>query len=100
MKFSVLRNYIKFRKWGKYVITLAVFLVIYLFVGDQSMVQFYRRRGEIKVYEQQTRTYRRDTKAAQRMMQMLNNKDSLERYARELYFMHEKNEDIYIVDQK
>jgi cell division protein FtsB len=89
----------KFGKWGKYLITILVFLFIYLFVGDQSLVQFSRRNKEIQSYEQQTRAYRKETEKAEQMLQVLNNKDSLERYARELYYMHENNEDIYIVEE-
>ena len=99
MKISHLRTYIRFRKWGKYLITILVFLFIYLFVGDQSLVQFSRRDKEIKSYEQQTRAYRKETEKAEQMLQVLNDKDSLERYARELYYMHENNEDIYIVEE-
>lgn len=99
MKISYLRAYIRFRKWGKYLITIFVFLIIYLFVGDQSLIQFSRRRKEIKRIEQQTRTYKRDTKKAEQMIQMLDSKDSLEQYARELYFMHNENEDVYIVEE-
>ena len=99
MKISYLRTYIRFRKWGKYLITILVFLIVYLFVGDQSLIQFSRRRQEINRIEKQTRTYRRDTQKAERTIQMLNDKDSLERYARELYFMHEENEDVFIVEE-
>ena len=100
MKISWLRGYIKFRKWGKYLITIFVFLIIYLFVGEQSLVQFSHRRGEIKRLEQQTRIYRQGTERAQHTIQVLeNSKDSLERYAREQYYMHDENEDIYLVEE-
>lgn len=99
MDFSKWKGYMKFGKWGKYLITILVFLFIYLFVGDQSLVQFSRRNKEIQSYEQQTRAYRKETEKAEQMLQVLNNKDSLERYARELYHMHENNEDIYIVEE-
>ena len=99
MNISFLRAYIRFRKWGKYLIVILVFLIVYLFVGDQSLVQFSRRKTEIKKLEQQTRSYRRETENARHVIQILNNKDSLERYAREQYFMHTDNEDIYIIEQ-
>ena len=99
MNISFLRAYIRFRKWGKYLIVILVFLIVYLVVGDQSLVQFSRRKTEIKKLEQQTRSYRRETENARHVIQILNNKDSLERYAREQYFMHTDNEDIYIIEQ-
>lgn len=99
MKISFLRTYIRFRKWGKYLITILVFLVVFLFVGEQSLVQFSRRRAEIKKVEKQTQTYQQNTKKAERMIDLLNDKDSLEQYARELYYMHAEGEDVYIVEE-
>ncbi len=90
---------IKVRRWGKYVVTIGIFLFVYIFVGDQSMTHFFRRGREIRHLEEQRDMYRKGTDEAQRRIQMLNNRDSLERYAREHYFMHEKGEDIYLVDE-
>lgn len=103
MKISVLRSYIKFRKWGKYIIVLVVFFVIYLFVGDHSVVQFVHRRTEIKQYEQQTRQYKRMIKEAKQMNEDLQTKEGAERYAREHYLMHEESkelkEDVFLIDE-
>ena len=44
--------------------------------------------------------YREATENAQREILLLHNTDSLERYAREHYFMHTPNEDIYLVEEK
>ena len=90
----------KWRKWGKYVITLLVFAVVYLFVGDQSMMRFIRRGREIRSLEQQRDRYLEGTERAQRELQMLHQPDSLERYAREHYFMHMPNEEIYLVEEE
>ena len=98
MTFSEFWTHIKIRKWGKYVITLLLFLIVYLFVGDQSMLRFWHRHREIRHLEEQRELYREGTAKAQREMEMLQNEDSLERYAREQYFMHNANEDIYLVE--
>ena len=89
----------KVRRWGKYVITIGVFLFVYIFVGDQSMTHFFHRGREIRHLEEQRDMYRKGTNEAQRRIQMLNNRDSLERFAREHYFMHESGEDIYLVEE-
>ena len=99
MRFSDFWTTIKIRKWGKYVFTLIVFLVIYIFIGDQSVVQFVKRGKEIQGLEQQRDMYRRGTEEAQREIETLNNLDSLERYAREHYFMHNANEEIFLVEE-
>jgi len=98
--FSEFWKSIHFEKWGKYAITLLVFLIVFLFIGDQSMVWFIRRGREIRRLEEQKEMYLQGTEEAQREIQTLHHPDSLERYAREQYFMHEKNEDIYLVNEK
>ena len=99
MNFSDFLENSKIKKWGKYVITLLVFLVIYLFIGDQSMIQFVHRGREIRQMEQQRDTYREGADKAQRELQTLHHPDSLEQYAREQYYMHASNEDIYLVEE-
>jgi cell division protein FtsB len=94
MKFSEFWDAIKIRKWGKYVVTLLLFLVVYLFIGDQSVIQFIRRGKEIRHLEEQRDMYREGATKAQREIQALHQPDSLERFAREQYFMHEANEEV------
>ena len=100
MTFSDFIDKIKLCAWGKYVITLLVFLVIYLFVGDQSMLRFWHRGREIRHLEQQRDMYQAGIEETEAEIEMLTNPDSLERFAREQYFMHEQNEDIYLVEEK
>ena len=100
MNFSDFWTTIKIRKWAKYVITLLVFLVVFLFIGDQSLIHFVRRGREIRHLEEQRDMYREGAQKAQREIQTLNQPDSLERYAREHYYMHNTNEEIYIVEEK
>ena len=100
MTFRQFWDIIKIRKWGKYVITLLLFLVVFLFIGDQSVIQFVKRGREIRHLKEQRDMYREGTEKAQREMQTLHHPDSLERYAREQYYMHTSNEDIYLVEEK
>jgi len=99
MKFSEFWETIKIRKWGKYVITLLLFLVVFLFIGDQSVIQFVKRGREIRHLKEQRDMYREGTEKAQREIQTLHHPDSLERYAREQYYMHTSNEEIYLVEE-
>ena len=99
MSFSEFWTSIKIQKWGKYVITVLIFLVVFLFIGEQSLVHFMRRGKEIRQLEEQRDLYREGADKAQREIQTLHNPDSLERYAREHYYMHKQNEDIYLVDE-
>jgi cell division protein FtsB len=99
MSFSELLKVIKIRKWGKYVITILLFLVVFLFIGEQSMVEFVRRGREIRHLEEQRDLYREGTENASRELQTLHQPDSVEKYAREHYFMHNAGEDIYLVEE-
>ena len=100
MNFSELWQHIQVNKWGKYVLTILVFLVVFIFIGDQSLIRFIRRGREIRHLEEQRDMYREGTEKAQREIQTLHQPDSLERYAREHYYMHTPNEDIYLVEEE
>ena len=100
MNFVDFLERIELRKWGKYVITLLVFGVVYLFIGDQSVINFIKRGREIRRLEEQRDVYREGSNKAQAEIQLLQNADSLERFAREQYFMHAQGEDIYLVEEK
>jgi cell division protein FtsB len=99
MNISKFWTYIQVRKWGKYVLTILLFLVIFLFIGDQSLIRSIRRHREIRQMEQQRDMYREATEQAQREIQMLHNRDSLERYAREQYYMHNEGEEIFLIEE-
>lgn len=90
---------LKIRKWGKYAITILVFAVVFLFIGEQSLIQFVRRGREIRHLEEQRDLYREGAEKAQREMNALHQTDSLERYAREQYYMHNSNEEIFLVEE-
>jgi cell division protein FtsB len=99
MRFSEFWSHLKINKWGKYVFTLVLFGIVYVFIGDQSMLEFLRRGREIRKLEEQRDLYRAGAEEAQREIETLQQPDSLERYAREHYYMHSPNEDIYLIDE-
>ena len=100
MEFSKIWEKIQLKRWGKYIITILVFGVIYVFVGDQSMIRFVQRGREIRHLEEQRDRYMEETEKVRREIQSLTHSDSLERFAREQYNMHNANEDIYLVDEE
>ena len=79
MSFSEFWTHIKVRKWGKYVVTCLAFLVVFLFVGDQSLLRSWHRWREIVHLEEQRDMYRQGAEKAQQEMLLLQNPDSLER---------------------
>ena len=90
------------RKWltNKYLIAILVFAIIYVFVGNQSLIKRIQRSRQIRTTEEQLRAARADTEHALRMMETLQDTDSLEKFAREQYGMHTDREEVYLVDDK
>ena len=89
----------RWKKYGKYVLAIAVFAVVMIFFGDQSLINYVKRAREIHHLEEQRDTYREGTQKARHDLNVLQNTDSLERFAREQYYMHADNEDVYLVEE-
>ena len=90
----------KLRKFfiNKYAITLYLFAVIYLFVGNQSLVKRLAKAREIRDIKLEIQFINQQTQSIENMLNSLDNKDSLERYAREHYHMHADGEVVYLVN--
>ena len=93
-------TYLKTHTWVKYVVTLLVFAFIYLFVGEQSLVQYMKRSREIEHLEKEIAVYQQKGEDELKQYQKLQEKEECERFGREKYLMHEKNEDIYLVEEE
>ena len=93
--------YLTIRKYilNKYILTLVIFSLIMLFVGDQSILNRLKRAHIIHKLQQQETWYRDEIKKAQYEINILQNPDSLEKYAREHYYMHTPDEDVYIINE-
>ena len=83
---------------NKYAITLYVFAMLFIFIGEQSLINQFSRKREIRKTKQEIEQIKAETAEASNLLQSLDNKDSLERFAREQYKMHTDNEDVYLVE--
>lgn len=83
---------------NKYAIAIYVFAVIMIFIGEHSLIQFVKRGTQIREVEAQIEHTNQQIRQAQRSMNMLDDIDSIERFARERYMMHTDKEDVYIVE--
>ena len=83
---------------NKYIIIGIGFAIVFLFVGQQSIIQDIQRAHQIRQAETQLAEIKSNTEAAENTLKILSTKDSLERFAREQYFMHADNEDVYVVN--
>ena len=83
---------------NKYAITLYVFALLFMFLGDHSLVQYLKRAKKMRALEEQLDVTQQEIEQAQSVMRVLDDVDSLERFAREQYRMHAPNEDVYVVE--
>lgn len=82
----------------KYLVVLAVFASILLFMHPYNYRARWRYNRQIKQLEQEIDAYKRKTAEDRlRKEQIGNNPEDLERFARERYLMKGGDEDIYIV---
>ena len=83
---------------NKFAITLYVFAVVFVFIGDQSLINQISRAMEMRSIRKKIAQEQAETARAINVLESLNDTDSLERFAREQYYMHTDNEIVYIVE--
>ncbi|MDP5061113.1 MAG: septum formation initiator family protein [Maribacter sp.] len=94
---------LKQKKWFKimtnmYVLVLSVFVVWMLFFDTNSLLIHLELRKEIKKLEK-TQDFLKDEIARdKKIIEKLSDKDELERFAREEYYLKKKNEEIYLIE--
>lgn len=82
---------------NKYLIVTVVFLVIG-FLDPNGIISLLRNRNEIAFQEASIRKYRRDIdEIGERIEGMSTKRDSVEKFAREEYYYHSEDEDIFIM---
>ena len=84
--------------FNKYALTLYVFAVLFIFIGEQSLINQISRKREIRKTRREIEQIKSETAEASNLLQSLENKDSLERFAREQYKMHTDKEDVYLIE--
>ena len=84
----------------KYLITLLVFGVIFVFLDENSLVQRTKHQEEIKILNAEIAKYREQCEEdTRKLKELTNNPEALEKIAREKYLMKKPNEDIFIFEE-
>ena len=84
----------------KYMITVVGFLVIIVFLDDNSLIQRAKQRQEIKALTADIEKYRKQFEEDTEKLKELNeNPDAMEKIAREKYLMKKPNEDVFIFEE-
>lgn len=90
----------KIVRWisNKYVIILLLFVVWMLFFDENSFINHRELDEEIDKLEKSNEYYREQIEQDKKVIDNLNNPDSLEKYAREEYKMKKENEEIFLIE--
>ena len=96
-KLMTVWNYIRKHK---YLITVVTFLVIIVFLDENSLIQRAKHRREISVLNSEIAKYRKQYEEdTETLKELTDNPKALEKIAREKYLMKKKNEDIFIFEE-
>lgn len=96
-KLANLWNYIRRHK---YLITVVSFLVIIVFLDENSLIQRAKHRREIEALTSEIEKYRKQyEKDTETLKELEENPEAMEKIAREKYLMKKPNEDIFIIEE-
>ncbi len=94
---------IREKKWfaiitNMYVLVLTIFLIWMVFFDTNSFFIHWELKNEIKKLEKQQEFLRNEIQKDKKIIEKLSNKEELEKFAREQYFLKKKNEEIYLIE--
>lgn len=83
---------------NKYVIILLLFVIWMIFFDENSFINHWELDKEIDNLEKSNEYYREQIEQDKKVIENLNDPDSLEKYAREEYKMKKENEEIFLIE--
>lgn len=96
-KIKTVWNYIR---QHKYLITIVAFLIIIVFLDENSLIQRAQHRQEISNLTSEIEKYRKQYEEdTEKLKELTSNPEALEKIAREKYLMKKPNEDIFIFEE-
>ena len=97
---SKLRTIWIYIRQHKYLITIVSFLVIIVFLDENSLIQRAKHRQEIEALTNEIEKYRKQYEEdTEKLKELTNNPEAMEKIAREKYLMKKPNEDIFIFEE-
>ncbi len=82
---------------NKYVLILGTFIVWMVFFDENSWLNHREYNKEIEKLQSEKEYYKSEIKKDDALIKNLDDKEELEKFAREEYKMKKENEDIYII---
>jgi cell division protein FtsB len=83
---------------NKYVVTIAIFVVWITFFDEITVSKWVKQKRNNQKIIEEIEALDRKTLELEQRLKYRNNRDSIEKYARENYYMKRDNEAIYIFD--
>ncbi len=84
----------------KYLITIVIFLVIIVFLDENNLINRFQHKNEIRLMKTEIEEYRKQfDEDTERLKELTDNPEGLEKIAREKYLMKKPNEDIFILEE-
>ncbi len=85
---------------NKYVVVTTFFLVWVLFIDTNNLFVWMRDLGVVAGQERQKEHYKEAIRQTdEKLKELTSNKDSLEKFAREQYLFHQKDEEVFIITE-
>lgn len=86
---------------NKYIIATVVFVVWVGFIDRNNLIHIWKTRKELNSLLRDKEYYLNEIKETRRIQnEILYNQKTLEKFARERYFMKRDGEDVFIVDEQ
>ena len=90
--FKVLKN--------KYFLVTFFFVLWVFFFDTNNLLRWYSDMKDVAAQERQKNYYKEAIRQTdEKLKELKSNKDSLEKFAREQYFFHESDEDLFIIEE-
>ena len=90
----------KYIRQHKYMITIAAFLVIIVFLDENSLIQRQKHQQEISTLKSEIERYRQQFEEdTRKLKELTSNPEAMEKIAREKYLMKRPNEDVFIFEE-
>ena len=83
---------------NKYVLTVLAFLIWMMFFDRNDVFMQFSQRSKLRVMQQDKLYFKEEIEKNQKIMDdLMNNPETLEKFAREKYLMKKDDEDVYVI---
>lgn len=100
MDFSKITDRLPFFLRNKYIFTVVVFLLWLLFFDKTSIVSHVGELNKIRTYKSQIQFYENGIRdVTNQLNQLKTDNQTLEKFAREQYYLKKEGEDVFLIEE-